>query len=215
VTSPSDLGHRVRHRRQEVGLSVEKAAAGASMDPGYLDYLETAADPDPSRATLVRLSIVLDTSVRALLGSDQDLPPGQGGEASASQLIELDRDTCLELIAPGGVGRCVFLEARGPVAIPVNFGVLAGDVVFRTDPSTTIAAHAQQRRISFEVDHIDDALAEGWSVLVSGPAHRVDDPAELAAVRALGVTSWAPGERGTYFRLRAAELSGRRIRRVT
>jgi len=30
-----------------------------------------------------------------------------------------------------------------------------------------------------EVDHIDDALCQGWSVLVRGPAHRVAHPAEL------------------------------------
>jgi len=34
-------------------------------------------------------------------------------------------------------------------------------------------------RVSFDVDHIDDALGEGWSVLVSGDARLATGPAEL------------------------------------
>lgn len=182
------------------------------MDPGYLEYLETAAGPDPTRATLMRLAVALQTSAAELLGGTQDLPPGQEIDpATGARLIELDARTCLELISGGGIGRCVFLEARGPVALPVNFAVLEGDIVFRTQSSTSIAARALQRRLSFEVDHIDDALAEGWSVLISGTAHRVQDPAELAAVRALGVHPWAAGDREAYFRLRPTEITGRRI----
>jgi Pyridoxamine 5'-phosphate oxidase len=66
--------------------------------------------------------------------------------------------------------------------------------------------------VSFDIDHIDDALSEGWSVLVSGDARLVLDPAELEQVRALGITPWAGGERDTYVRLTALEITGRRIR---
>jgi len=69
--------------------------------------------------------------------------------------------------------------------------------------------------VSFEVDHLDEALAEGWSVLVSGEARVVTDPGELAAVSALGVAPWAGGDRDSYVRIIASEVTGRRIRATT
>lgn len=207
----SDLGRRLQARRRELGLSIDKAAAGASMDPGYLSYLESSPDPDPTRASLMRLSVVLETSVEALLGGDQEAPPGRGAARPGARLDEIGREECFALIAPGGVGRFVFMEARGPVAVPVNFRLLRRDVVFRTASRTSIANRAGQRRVSFEVDHIDEAQSEGWSVLISGTAHRVDDPAELAQVQALDVQPWAGGTRDTYYRLSPEQVSGRRI----
>ena len=207
----SDLGRRLTRRREELGLSIELVAAGASIDPGYLSYLETAADPDPSRGTLWRLAVVLKTSSASLRGGDQGQPPGRGGPGPEPHLEEMGREDCFALIAPGGVGRFIFLEGRGPVAVPVNFRMLGKDVVFRTEARTSLAARAEQLRVSFEVDHIDDAMSEGWSVLLSGTAHRVDDPAERAEVEALRVEPWAGGARDTYYRIRAEEVTGRRI----
>ena len=123
----------------------------------------------------------------------------------------MGREECFALIAPGGVGRFVFLEGRGPVAVPVNFRMLGNDVVFRTEATTSLSTRAGQLRVSFELDHIDEAMSEGWSVLLSGTAHRVEDPSELVEVAALGIEPWAGGHRDTYYRLRADEVTGRRI----
>lgn len=208
----SDLGRRLSERRRELDMSVDAVAAGASLDPGYLAYLETAASPDPTRATLIRLAIALDTTLEALLGRAQLAPPGRGRARPGARLEELEREECLALIAPGGIGRFVFLEGRGPVAVPVNFRVLGQDIVFRTNAATSIAARAGQVRVSFEVDHIDEALSEGWSVLVSGRARQVREPAELEKLSRLGVEPWAGGERDAYLRLVPLEVTGRRIR---
>ena len=207
----SDLGRRLTRRREELGLSVERVAAGASIDPGYLAYLETAADPDPSRSTLRHLAVVLRTTPASLLGGDQGAPPGRRPPGAEAQLEAMGRQECFALIAPGGVGRFVFLEGRGPVAVPVNFRMLGQDVVFRTEAATSLSARAAQFRVSFEVDHIDEAMSEGWSVLLSGTAHKVEDPAELAQVVALGVEPWAGGDRDTYYRMHPEEVTGRRI----
>ena len=56
-------------------------------------------------------------------------------------------------------------------------------------------------RVSFEVDHLDEALAEGWSVLVRGNGHVVADPAELEQARRLPITPWAAGDRDLYVRI--------------
>ncbi len=208
----SDLGQRIRRRREQLGLSVEDAAAKAGIDPGYLDYLETAESPDPSRGTLLHLSVALDTSAVALLGGDRLLPPGHQHEARRTTLVDLDEPTARALIAPGGIGRVVFADARGPVALPVNFRMLGDSIVFRTDATTSIARGSSGRRISFEVDQIDDTFSTGWSVLVSGLAHRVEEPSEVEAIRALDLVAWAGGPREAFFRLEPDTITGRQLR---
>jgi len=104
----------------------------------------------------------------------------------------------------------VFLAERGPVALPVNFRFLGGEIVFRTDPAGPLAA-AADATVSFEVDHIDEAMSEGWSVLVSGSARRIDDPRELARLARLGIEPWAGGKREAIMRVEPTQISGRSI----
>ncbi len=210
----SDLGRRVIEQRHRAGLSQAEAAERAGMAPSYLEYLETSAAPDPGPGALARLAAALGTTMSALAGTGMNLPPGQRRAARRPVLEELSKAECRACLAPGGVGRFLFMAERGPVAIPVNYRMLGQDIVFRTGRTTGAAAGAQLPRVSFDVDHIDDALGEGWSVLVSGDAHLVTGPAELEQVTALGISPWAGGERDTYVRLTAREITGRRIRAI-
>ncbi len=192
-------------------MSVDKVAAGAAIAPAYLEYLESNPNPDPTKATVIRLAIALQTSGAVLQGGDQMVPPGQSHDQPTVELVELDEETCRQRIAPGGVGRCVFVDARGPMALPVNFGVLDGDIVFRTERKSSLASDVPGQRISFEVDHIDDAFSEGWSVLVTGTARQVEAAAELESVQGLDVQPWASGDRETYFRLAPEIVTGKQI----
>lgn len=210
----SDLGRRVIEQRHRVGLSQAEAAERAGMAPSYLEYLETSAAPDPGPGALARLAAALGTTMSALAGTGMNLPPGQRRAARRPVLEELSPAECRACLAPGGVGRFLFMAERGPVAIPVNYRMLGHEIVFRTGRTTGAAAGAQLPRVSFDIDHIDDALGEGWSVLVSGDAHLVTGPAELEQVTALGISPWAGGERDTYVRLTAREITGRRIRAI-
>jgi nitroimidazol reductase NimA-like FMN-containing flavoprotein (pyridoxamine 5'-phosphate oxidase superfamily) len=66
--------------------------------------------------------------------------------------------------------------------------------------------------VAFEVDHIDEALSQGWSVLVRGQAHRVAHPAEVQVVRRDAVLwPWPGGERDVYVRIIPDTITGRRI----
>ena len=82
-------------------------------------------------------------------------------------------------------------------------------VVVRASGQSSLAAHAAQSLVSFEVDHVDEALGEGWNVLVSGRAHVVATPAEIDAVTSLGITPWAGDGRDTYIRIVASNMPGR------
>ena len=208
----TDLGRRIREQREAAGLTQEATASHAGMAPSYLSYLETSPEAFPTPAALARLAAALGTSSAALAGAGMDLPPGQASGQPQAALQALSPEECRGYLAMGGVGRFLFVTDRGPVAIPVNYRMLDGDVVFRTSPNGTPAAAGLRERVSFEVDHLDDALAEGWSVLVSGHAWIVSEPGELAAVERLHIVPWAGGDRDCYLRLAPAEITGRRIR---
>jgi len=209
----TDLGRRLCEQRERAGLSRGEAAERAGLAAGYLAYLESSPDPNPTQATLIRLAAALGTMPGALSGAGLTLPPGQRGAAASPVLFSLTADECRGLIAPGGVGRVLFAEpGRGPVAIPVNYRMEGADVVFRTGGGARMADSLRHGPVSFDVDHLDEALSEGWSVLVTGTASVITDPAELDRAAALGVEPWAGGERPVYVRLRAAQVTGRAIR---
>jgi transcriptional regulator with XRE-family HTH domain len=209
----TDLGRRIREERERTGLSQADAARAAGLSPQYLVYLESNPDSYPTQATLIRLAAALGISVRTLSGAGLNLPPGQRGMATHPVLTDLSLDQCQALIAPGGVGRVLFVEeGRGPVAIPVNYQMDGNDVVFRTGSGAGIGDGIQQVSVSFDVDHIDEALGEGWSVLLTGTASVVTDPAELERASALRIEPWAGGDRPAYVRLRPRQVTGRAIR---
>jgi transcriptional regulator with XRE-family HTH domain len=209
----TDLGRRIAEQRGKAGLSREEAAERAGMSAVYLAYLETSSTPNPTQATLTRLAVALGAQPSALTGAGMDLPPGQGGPARRSALEDLAPDQCQVYIAAGGVGRFLYDDdTRGPVAVPVNYKMDGNDVIFRTG-STQLAAEAtSHKNVSFDVDHLDDALGEGWSVLLSGTASVITDSSELAKAHALGIEPWAGGDRDTYIRLVPKQVTGRRIR---
>ncbi|MGH3000884.1 MAG: helix-turn-helix domain-containing protein, partial [Gaiellaceae bacterium] len=163
----SDLARRIAQRRQELGLSREELARRAEMDPGYLDYLEHSPVSSMPPGVLLRLAAALETTAVRLRGGDIDRPQGPGHAGAHPHLDVLSSGECEAHLAGGGVGRFVFLAPQGPVALPVDFRYLDGDVIFHTRAEGLLAAAAGST-VSFEVDHIDEAMSEGWSVLITG-----------------------------------------------
>jgi transcriptional regulator with XRE-family HTH domain len=209
----TDLGRRIYGQRERAGLSREETAERAGLSAGYLAYLESSQDPNPTRATIIRLAAALGTSPEALSGAGLTLPPGQRSASANPVLTSLTAEECHALIAPGGVGRVLFVEpGRGPVAIPVNYRMDGPDVVFRTAVGAGLAEGIRNGPVSFDVDHLDEAVGVGWSVLATGTACVITDPAERDRAAALGVEPWAGGERPLYVRLRVGQVTGRAIR---
>jgi nitroimidazol reductase NimA-like FMN-containing flavoprotein (pyridoxamine 5'-phosphate oxidase superfamily) len=208
----TDLGRRISEQRHRAGLSVAEAADRAGMSAGYLQYLESAEAPNPTQACLIRLAAALNTVPSALSGAGLSYPPGRGGASQGVTLAEISAEECHRRLAAGGVGRFLFVEpGRGPVAMPVNFAMDGRDVVFRTARSGGIVSALHEQPVSFDVDHMDDALGTGWSVLLTGDAVPISDPAELDRVVTLHIEPWAGGDRPLYVRFRAREVTGRVI----
>ena len=205
---PGDLSRRIARRRAELRLSLAQVAARSRVSPRYLEYLERyPALPDP--ATLRSLAAALRTTAAALLGAGGLVPPGHLPLAGTPVEGRLTVAECRQLIKPGGVGRIAVSTASGIAVLPVNFAVVADTIVIRTGSGTLIAAHAADD-VAFEVDHVDEALGQGWSVLVRGSAHRVAQPGELRQLRErAAVTPWAGGKREVYIRIVPVAVSGR------
>jgi hypothetical protein len=124
---------------------------------------------------------------------------------------ELTKQECFRLLAGQQLGRVVLVDDRGPLALPVNFVVDQHSVLFRSDAGTKLEVASRGAQVAFQVDGTDAATRAGWSVLVRGEAIEVTDPAELARVRELPLSPWAPGAKTRYVRILPTALTGRRI----
>ncbi|MEV0353370.1 pyridoxamine 5'-phosphate oxidase family protein [Nonomuraea sp. NPDC050680] len=215
MTNTGDLGRRITYHRVRLGLTLDQVAERAEMSPGYLQYLEERPGT-PTTETMYRLAGALETTIDDLLGGGVDRPPGRGRAKAAPTLESLDPEECLKLIEPGGIGRVAFNGSHGPTVLPVNYRLHHGSIVFRTAPGGPMdqdlrtGAEGVEIKVGFEVDRIDDAQREGWSVLIQGPAHHLS-PDELPEVTDSGVTPWAGGERHLYIRIVPHQITGRRI----
>ncbi|WP_073951331.1 pyridoxamine 5'-phosphate oxidase family protein [Streptomyces kebangsaanensis] len=205
-----DVGRRITTARRRAGLSLGEAADRARMSPQYLAYLEQHPS-DPSPATLLRLAGALGTTLDGLRGGGQGRPPGQGRALLHPRLLELDEDECRALLSTHGVGRVALTTEDGPVVYPVNYDVVDGDLVFRTAPDAA-PAEAVDAEVAFEVDRVDEAMSQGWSVLALGRAEAVTDPEEVRRLQERAYSSpWAGGRRTLWVRIRPTRLTGRRI----
>lgn len=212
---PGDLSRRLVSRRAELRLSLSQVAARARVTTRYLEYLENFP-AQPGADTLRRLAAALRTTPSALLGAGSDTAPGGdpivARQGEPAQLESLTLAACHRLIAPGGIGRIAFATASGVVVVPVNYAVTVGTIVLRTGSGSLIAAHGDGP-VSFEVDHVDLVLGQGWSVLVRGQAHRVLQRGELQHLREeCDLQPWPAGEHDLYIRIVPTRITGRRIR---
>ncbi|HLV73453.1 nitroimidazol reductase NimA-like FMN-containing flavoprotein (pyridoxamine 5'-phosphate oxidase superfamily) [Actinomadura hallensis] len=128
-----------------------------------------------------------------------------------SGLEILDEDECRALLARAVIGRIVFTHHALPAIQPVNFALSDGDIVIRTSRRSRLATAASDTVVAFEIDDFDAEKRTGWSVVVVGHARHVSDPADAAALEALPLRTWAPGERDHFIRIRPELFTGRRI----
>ena len=122
----------------------------------------------------------------------------------------LTREQCEGLLGTQQVGRVGVCSGR-PGVFPVLYALLDGDVVFRTAPGEKLIAAALHREVVFEIDSYDVTARTGWSVNVVGVPEEIAHGPELKRVESLGLHPWAGEVRDRYVRIRAIELSGRRI----
>jgi nitroimidazol reductase NimA-like FMN-containing flavoprotein (pyridoxamine 5'-phosphate oxidase superfamily) len=144
---------------------------------------------------------------------DGQMPPSTDRVAADGDLVELDRATCLRLLATGVVGRVVFTESALPAAQPVNYLLDDEEVVFRTANGSKLAAATRHHVVAFQADQIDEAARTGWSVLGVGEAYEVVDPARLAELADRLPPPWVEGQGLHTISIPLQRLTGRRLGR--
>jgi pyridoxamine 5'-phosphate oxidase-like protein len=150
-------------------------------------------------------------SSRDARGGQTDEQSTAAGSAGQHALQTLSPAECFGLLEPGGVGRVGFAAADGIMILPVNFAVTRKTIVFRTAPDTLLAVYADGR-VSFQADQLDEALHEGWSVLVHGHARKITDEREVKQLEdGTRLAPWAAGPRDVYVRITPTRISGRRL----
>ena len=128
-------------------------------------------------------------------------------------LEELPTEECFELLATARVGRFVYTDEFGPLAVPVNYAMAGHDIVFRVEGGAKRAA-MQQPMLAFEVDRVDDDWRSGWSVLVRGVGSEVEMervPALLRAMEGQFPAPWAAGIHNVWLRIVPQTVTGRRL----
>jgi len=129
-------------------------------------------------------------------------------EPRRAELFQLDRATCLALLATQPVGRLVTGTTDSPVVV-VNYVVHDGAIVFRSDTSARVAAIVDST-VAFEADTYDARTRSGWSVVVRGTARDItwstdgEPPPEVDA--------WTPGPKNRWLRITVEEITGRLLR---
>jgi hypothetical protein len=127
----------------------------------------------------------------------------------ARRLKELSRQECLRLLGSVPMGRIVFTHQALPAIRPVNHIVDDGDIVIRSHRAAAITAVATRAGVvvAYEADMIDSADQLGWSVIVTGRAYMVEDPADVARYQRL-IHPWVNGEMDQVIRVSPEIITG-------
>ncbi|MBO1332294.1 pyridoxamine 5'-phosphate oxidase family protein [Streptomyces sp. VRA16 Mangrove soil] len=130
----------------------------------------------------------------------------------SNRVRALDREECLRLLAKVPVGRVVYTRQALPAVLPVNFALDTDHaVLIRTSADSELAEVVDGVVVAFEVDEFDAERESGWSVVVTGHATVVTDPAEAGRLSEAGPRSWAVGDDCVLVRIEPAMLTGREL----
>lgn len=130
---------------------------------------------------------------------------------SSRGLEILTTDECRDLLRTHTLGRIAVRIGEAPAILPVSYGLLDDDVVFRTDPGSTLSSALMRVMVAFEVDEIDAVSRTGSSVVVTGYVEEIRDATTLERVEELQLEPWVEEGRDYVVRIDTRTITGRRI----
>lgn len=142
-----------------------------------------------------------------MLGTFHDVESMSGSRT----LQPLSEQECWRLLSQETVGRVACTRRALPAIVPVNFSLSGHDIMLRTDPFSELGQAIDQSVVAFEVDRIDAESRTGWSVLVVGKALATQLPEQPTTPGPDDPRPWAAGDRSLLVRIKAGEISGRRL----
>ncbi|MFJ2472439.1 pyridoxamine 5'-phosphate oxidase family protein [Streptomyces sp. NPDC087659] len=105
--------------------------------------------------------------------------------AAPRRTVQLGRVEGLRLLGSVSLGRIVFTHQALPAIRPVNHLMDGEDIIVQLHDGAMLASIVTPTQaagvvVAYEADVIDLETHIGWSVVVTGYAHRVTDERELA-----------------------------------
>src|ERR1700753_2842396 len=109
-----------------------------------------------------------------------------GRAPAPSPLEPLSEAECWDLLRGAGIGRVSYSGRYGPMILAIHFQAGDNAVYFRVsehgptgEDLRTGIAHADYR-IAFQADEFDARTRSGWSVLMQGEGHPIENDGERA-----------------------------------
>jgi len=126
---------------------------------------------------------------------------------------KLTRRESLALLGGTSLGRIVFTRSALPAIRPVNHIMDGEAIIIRSHLGAAIVSHAETLGgavVAYEADDIDPVDHLGWSVIVTGTAHLLREPAAVARYRQL-LSPWVTGEMDYVISVHAEIVTGVRL----
>ena len=133
---------------------------------------------------------------------------------SPRKLRAVTRGDALSLLAGTSLGRFVFTENAMPAVRPASHLVKDGVILARChDGAAVVPVGAGARRetvVAYQADDIDIGTRLGWSVVVTGPATLVLNPAEVERYSVV-LAPWTSAGAGQLIRVHPGIVTGYRL----
>jgi Pyridoxamine 5'-phosphate oxidase len=137
------------------------------------------------------------------------------------QAIELTERECWSHLASASIGRVVFTQRALPAIRPVNHLIDGRMIIIRTHLGAAIASRTAERSsgaqgkscgsvVCYEADEFDPVRHTGWSVIATGVARLVADPADIARYAA-AVEPWIAGDMNQVVAIEPEFITGIRL----
>jgi nitroimidazol reductase NimA-like FMN-containing flavoprotein (pyridoxamine 5'-phosphate oxidase superfamily) len=130
------------------------------------------------------------------------------------QTTELTRAESWRLLASVSLGRIVFTRRAMPAIRPVNHLVDDQDIIIRSNLRAAIITHVgswdEGVVVCYEADDLDLVQHTGWSVIATGMATLVRDPAVIARYEQ-ALESWVEPEMDCVIAIRPQVITGMRV----
>ncbi|MET9290796.1 pyridoxamine 5'-phosphate oxidase family protein [Streptomyces sp. NPDC003077] len=128
------------------------------------------------------------------------------------QTVALPSSEAVRLLGKARIGRVVFSHRALPAVRLVNHVLLDDRIVIRTHTGAALLGPAQDGAVvAYEADEVDPVRRTGWSVVVTGVAHLVRDPAEQLRYQG-ALEPWIGGGMDQVVGISMDVITGYRIR---
>lgn len=127
------------------------------------------------------------------MAADEQIP-ARGTQSR--QMLELTRAESWQLLASVSLGRIVFTRHAMPAIRPVNHLVDDQTIIIRSHLGSAITARTAAEDgavVCYEADDLDPVRHTGWSVIATGMARLVREPAAVERYQQL-LEPWAAGQ---------------------